>query len=121
MTNPAQKPSHLNRRNALQAVAITTAVAASGLTGAASAATPTINVSDRNAGGFWPNGARLAESLSLMFEGGGQPLSGADGVIPDPIQKGVPDLPTNAFFAYGHYERIPRVLDLMDKDGSKLG
>jgi len=78
------------------------------LTGAASAATPTLNVSDRNAGGFWPNGARLAVSLSLMFEGGGQPISGAGGVIPDAIEKGVPDLPTNAFFAYGHYEASPR-------------
>jgi peptidoglycan/xylan/chitin deacetylase (PgdA/CDA1 family) len=120
MINPAQKPSHLNRRDALQAVAIATAAAASGLTGAASAATPTVNVSDRNAGGFWPNGARLAVSLSLMFEGGGQPISGAGGVIPDAIEKGVPDLPTNAFFAYGHYEGIPRVLDLMDKHGIKL-
>src|SRR3981189_615106 len=120
MINPAQKPSHLNRREALQAVAITTAAAASGLTGAASAATPTIDVSDRNAGGFWPTGARLAVSLSLMFEGGGQPISGAGGVIPDAIEKGVPDLPTNAFFAYGHYEGIPRVLDLMDKHGIKL-
>src|SRR3984893_17914767 len=63
---------------------------------------------------FWPNGARLAVSLSLMFEGGGQPISGAGGVIPDPIEKGVPDLPTNAFFAY------PRVLDLMDKHAIKL-
>jgi hypothetical protein len=33
----------------------------------------------------WPNGARLAVSFSLMFEGGGQPISGAGGVIPDPI------------------------------------
>src|SRR5216684_3243200 len=120
MNNPAQNPSYLNRREALQTVALTTAAAANSLTGAARAATPTINVSDRNAGGFWPNGARLAVSLSLMFEGGGQPISGAGGVIPDPIEKGVPDLPTNAFFAYGHYEGIPRVLDLMDKHGIKL-
>jgi peptidoglycan/xylan/chitin deacetylase (PgdA/CDA1 family) len=69
---------------------------------------------------FWPNGARLAVSISLMFEGGGQPISGAGGVIPDPIEKGVPDLPTNAFFAYGYYEGIPRILDLMDKHGIKL-
>jgi peptidoglycan/xylan/chitin deacetylase (PgdA/CDA1 family) len=68
----------------------------------------------------WPNGARLAVSFSLMFEGGGQPISGAGGVIPDPIEKGVPDLPTNAFFAYGRYEGIPRLLDLMDKHGIKL-
>src|SRR5258706_10946912 len=120
MNNPARTPSHLNRREVLQAVALTTAAAANGLTGAASAATPTINVSDRNAGAFWPNGARLAVSLSLMFEGGGQPISGAGGVIPEAIQKGVPDLPTNAFFAYGHYEGIPRVLDLMDKHRIKL-
>jgi peptidoglycan/xylan/chitin deacetylase (PgdA/CDA1 family) len=119
MINPAPKPLLLNRRKALQTVAIATAAAA-GLTGSADAATPTINTSDRNAGGFWPNGARLALSFSLMFEGGGQPISGAGGVIPDPIEKGVPDLPTNAFFAYGHYEGIPRVLDLVDKHGIKL-
>jgi peptidoglycan/xylan/chitin deacetylase (PgdA/CDA1 family) len=70
--------------------------------------------------GFWPNGARLAVSLSLMFEGGGQPISGAGGGVPEPIARGVPDLPTNAFFAYGHYEGIPRVLDLMDKHAVKL-
>jgi peptidoglycan/xylan/chitin deacetylase (PgdA/CDA1 family) len=71
-------------------------------------------------GDFWPNGARLAVSFSLMFEGGGQPISGAGGVIPEAIERGVPDLPTNAFFAYGHYEGIPRILDLMDKHGIKL-
>jgi hypothetical protein len=49
--------------------------------------------SRRNA--FWPNGARLVVSISLMFEAGGQPISGAGGVIPDPIEKDVPDLPTN--------------------------
>jgi hypothetical protein len=27
---------------------------------------------------FWPGEARLAISLSLMFKGGGQPISGAD-------------------------------------------
>ncbi len=32
----------------------------------------------------------------------------------------IPNLPTNAFFAYGHYEGITRVLDLMDKHGIKL-
>jgi peptidoglycan/xylan/chitin deacetylase (PgdA/CDA1 family) len=41
-------------------------------------------------------------------------------VIPEPIEKGVPDLPTNAFFAYGHYEGVPRLLDLMDKHSIKL-
>jgi peptidoglycan/xylan/chitin deacetylase (PgdA/CDA1 family) len=124
MINLAKKPSRLDRREALQTVGTTAALAvasgAGGLSGAASAATPTINASDHNPVGFWPNGARLAVSFSLMFEGGGQPISGAGGVIPDPIEKGVPDLPTNAFFAYGHYEGIPRVLGLMDKHGIKL-
>src|SRR2546421_4807425 len=119
MIIPALKPLDLNRREALQTVALATATAASGLIGAASAATTTISTSDRNAGGVWPNGARLAVSFSLMFEGGGQPISGAGGVIPDPIEKDVPDLPTNAFFAYGHYEGIPRVLDLVDQHGIK--
>jgi peptidoglycan/xylan/chitin deacetylase (PgdA/CDA1 family) len=69
---------------------------------------------------FWPNGARLAVSFSLMFEAGGQPISGAGGVIPDPIANGLPDLPTNAFFEYGVFEGIPRLLDLFDKHGVKI-
>ena len=63
MINPAQKPLLLNRRDALQTVALATATAAGSLSGAASAATTTISTSDRNAGGFWPNGARLAVSF----------------------------------------------------------
>jgi peptidoglycan/xylan/chitin deacetylase (PgdA/CDA1 family) len=69
---------------------------------------------------FWPNGARLAVSFSLMFEAGGQPISGAGGVIPDAILNGLPDLPTNAFFQYGVEEGIPRILDLFDKHDVKL-
>src|SRR5437868_8863660 len=68
----------------------------------------------------WPHGARLAVSISLMFEAGGQPISGAGGVIPDPIQQGLPDLPTNAFFQYGVDEGIPRLLDLFDKHRMKV-
>ena len=56
----------------------------------------------------------------MMFEGGGQPISGAGGPIPEPIKDGLPDLPTNAFFAYGYYEGIPRALDLFDKHGVKV-
>ena len=70
--------------------------------------------------GFWPNGARLAISISLMFEGGGQPISGAGGPISEPIKDGLPDLPTNAFFAYGYYEGIPRALNLFDKHKIKV-
>src|SRR5438093_12008287 len=113
----------LNRRAVIRSVAATTlAVAAHGIGsgGPAHAATTDRSVFQPQGEGFWPSNARLAISLSLMFEGGGQPISGADGVIPDKIDGGAPDLPTNAFFAYGYYEGIPRVLDLMDKHGIKL-
>lgn len=69
---------------------------------------------------FWPNNARLAVSFSLMYEGGGQPISGAPGVIPDPIKNNLPDMPTNGVFQYGIYEGTPRLLDLMDKHNVKL-
>jgi peptidoglycan/xylan/chitin deacetylase (PgdA/CDA1 family) len=72
------------------------------------------------AGGFWPNGARLAISISLMFEGGGQPISGAGGAVPEPIKPGFPDQVTNAFFDYGVNEGIPRALALVDKHGIKV-
>jgi peptidoglycan/xylan/chitin deacetylase (PgdA/CDA1 family) len=88
------------------------------LTASSACAPKEIMMSD--ASGFWPNGTRMAVSLSLMFEAGGQPISGAGGVIPDPIQNGLPDLPTNAFFQYGVYEGVPRLLDLMDKHQVKL-
>ena len=41
---------------------------------------------------FWPDGARLAVNFSLMFEGGGQPISGGGGVIPERIEGGAPRL-----------------------------
>ncbi|WP_375777613.1 polysaccharide deacetylase family protein [Bradyrhizobium sp. ma5] len=113
-------PTNLSRRKTLQAVGAAGALAVAGLNAAAQPANAASDTQTSSNGGFWPNGARLAVSLSLMLEGGGQPISGAGGVIPDPIEKGVPDLPTNAFFAYGHYEGIPRLLDLMDKHGIKL-
>jgi peptidoglycan/xylan/chitin deacetylase (PgdA/CDA1 family) len=109
---------NLDRRQVLQSAGAVAAVAATG--GVARAASNDVGAASPRSGDFWPNNSRLAVSFSLMFEGGGQPASGAGGVIPDPIENGVPDLPTNAFFAYGHYEGIPRVLDLMDKHGIKL-
>jgi peptidoglycan/xylan/chitin deacetylase (PgdA/CDA1 family) len=119
----APSNSELNRRRALQMIGATAVFATSsrvGSAGVGSELTTGIDAAELTKTSFWPNGARLAVSISLMFEGGGQPISGAGGLIPEPIEKGVPDLPTNAFFAYGHYEGIPRVLDLMDKHGIKL-
>lgn len=69
---------------------------------------------------FWPDGARLAITISLGFEGTSQPISGAGGPITEPIQPGYPDLPTNTFFEYGMREGVPRLLELYDRTGIKV-
>ncbi len=63
---------------------------------------------------FWPGGARLAVSVSMQFEAGGQPISGAGGPITEPILDGFPDLGQNTFYEYGAREGVPRILDLND-------
>jgi hypothetical protein len=68
----------LNRRAVL---ALGAAAAAVSLV--ARAKENTMSTSDQ----FWPNNARLAVSFSLMFEAGGQPISGAPGSF-GPIEKG---------------------------------
>ena len=69
---------------------------------------------------FWPNGARLAVSVSVQFESGGQPISGAGGPISEPILPGFPDLGQNSFYEYGVREGMPRLLDLLDKHDIKM-
>jgi peptidoglycan/xylan/chitin deacetylase (PgdA/CDA1 family) len=69
---------------------------------------------------FWPGGARLAMSVSMQFEAGGQPISGAGGPITEPILDGFPDLGQNTFYEYGAREGVPRILDLMDTHGIKM-
>lgn len=64
---------------------------------------------------LWPGGARLAITVSLMFEAGGQPSAGALGPLSSiPISPETPDLPTETYFEYGYLEGIPRLLDLFD-------
>jgi len=70
--------------------------------------------------GFWPDGARLAVSVSMQFEAGGQPVSGAGGPITEPILPGFPDLGQNSFYEYGAREGVPRILDLLDKHAIKM-
>jgi peptidoglycan/xylan/chitin deacetylase (PgdA/CDA1 family) len=67
---------------------------------------------------FWPNGARIAVSASLMLEAGGQNLHRSDALF-GPLQDGYLDLPTNSWFEYGAVEGVPRLLDLFDKHGVK--
>jgi peptidoglycan/xylan/chitin deacetylase (PgdA/CDA1 family) len=69
---------------------------------------------------FWPGGARLAITISMQFEAGGQPISGAPGPVDEPIEPGYPDLPQNSFYEYGVREGIPRMLDLFDKHDIKV-
>lgn len=78
------------------------------------------NMNTQNKQEFWKNGARLCVTVSMQFEAGGQPISGAGGFIPDPIEPGFPDLPTNSFFDYGIEEGIPRMLNLFDKHDIKV-
>ena len=70
--------------------------------------------------GFWPGGARLAVSVSMQFEAGGQPVSGAGGPITEAILPGFPDLGQNSFYEYGAREGVPRILDLLDKHGISM-
>ena len=79
-----------------------------------------VNMKTQNKQEFWKNGARLCITVSMQFEAGGQPISGAAGFIPDPIEPGFPDLPTNTFFEYGIREGIPRMLNLFDKHDIKV-
>src|SRR6266478_5630266 len=114
-------PSQISRRSALAGAAVALALPVTAFSQASRAdSVEDARMSDTHSRSFWPNSARLAVRFSLMFEAGGQPISGAGGVIPDPIQQGLPDLPTNSFFEYGVYEGIPRILDLFDKHQIKL-
>lgn len=69
---------------------------------------------------FWPGEARLAVTITMQFEAGGQPISGAPGPVSEPIAPGYPDLPQNSFYEYGVREGIPRMLDLFDKHDIKM-
>lgn len=70
---------------------------------------------------FWPNNARLAISISMQFEAGGEPDHGADSPFSgSPLPSEYPDLPAKTWFEYGYQEGIPRLLDLWDKYGIKV-
>ena len=65
-------------------------------------------------GAFWPNGARLAVSISMQFEAGAQPERGAESPFPV-IDSKYPDLPVAKWYDYGFKEGIPRMLDMFDR------
>jgi peptidoglycan/xylan/chitin deacetylase (PgdA/CDA1 family) len=63
---------------------------------------------------FWPDGARLVISISMQFEAGAQPESGASSPFPL-IDLRYPDLPAVKWYEYGYKEGIPRLLDVFDR------
>ena len=68
---------------------------------------------------FWPNGARLVISLSMQFEAGAQPQSGASSPFPM-IDPKYPDLAAVKWYEYGYKEGIPRLLDVFDRGKVKV-
>lgn len=70
-------------------------------------------------GPFWPDGARLAVSISMQFEAGAQPERGAESPFP-PLDTKYQDLPAQTWYAYGVKEGIPRLLDLWDRKKIKV-
>src|SRR3984957_6625348 len=67
---------------------------------------------------FWPNGARLAVSASLLLEAGGQNLYRSDALF-GPMPDGFLDLPTNSWFEYGAVEGIPRLPALFENPSAQ--
>lgn len=68
---------------------------------------------------FWPDGARLAVSISMQFEAGAQPKRGAESPFP-PLPPKYPDRPAATWYACGVKEGIPRLLDLWDRKKIKV-
>ncbi len=64
-------------------------------------------------GGFWPDGIRLVLSISMQFEAGGEPASGAPSPLDGfQLKPGFNDYPTTTWYQYGVREGLPRLLDL---------
>ncbi|HVJ61740.1 MAG TPA: polysaccharide deacetylase family protein [Tahibacter sp.] len=113
--NPSNIVSRREFLAASGAVAAAGALAASGIAAAAP------KTADTPATGRWPVDARLVLSISMQFEAGGEPDSGADSPFSgQPLPAGVPDLPARTWFQYGYREGVARLLDLWDKHGVKV-
>lgn len=110
-----------SRRDVLTAIGVASA-AALAATSASAQQGPAPSGPQPGAAGasipFWPNGARIAVTASLMLESGGQNLFRSDPLF-GPMPEGHLDLPTNTWFEYGAVEGVPRLLDLFDKHGVK--
>lgn len=108
----------LSRREFVTQTAVAGAAVAATAAAAPSPATPR-STPKAHKSEPWPNGARLAISISMQFEAGAQPERGASGPFPA-IDARYPDLPTSTWYAYGYKEGLPRLLDMFDRQGVKV-
>jgi peptidoglycan/xylan/chitin deacetylase (PgdA/CDA1 family) len=100
----------------------TTAAAALGLSAVSThseSAAAAQTASSAPAARFWPGGARMVVSISMMMEAGAQPASGAGSPFPD-IDPKYPDIAVGKWYDYGYKEGIPRMLEMFDRQKVKI-
>ena len=71
---------------------------------------------------FWPDGARLHVSISMMWESGAEPpqMVAPHMVPPEASGKKFADLSAETAIQYGYREGIPRMLDMFDRRRVKV-
>src|SRR3981189_595410 len=107
----------ITRRNFVKASATSALAAALPIASNLSGQTGSPQMNATNT--FWPNGARMAISVSMQMEAGAQPASGAE----SPMRKIEPkcaDRPASKWYDYGYKEGLPRLLDVFDRRKIKV-
>jgi peptidoglycan/xylan/chitin deacetylase (PgdA/CDA1 family) len=107
----------ITRRNFVKASATSALAAALPIASNLSGQTGSPQMNATNT--FWPNGARLAISVSMQMEGGAQPASGAESPMPK-IDPKYPDLPASKWYDYGFKEGLPRLLEIFERRKVKV-
>jgi peptidoglycan/xylan/chitin deacetylase (PgdA/CDA1 family) len=107
----------ITRRNFVKASATSALAAALPIASNLSGQTGSPQMNATNT--FWPNGARLAISVSMQMEGGAQPASGAESPMPK-IDPKYPDLPASKWYDYGFKEGLPRLLEIFERRKIKV-
>ena len=107
----------ITRRNFVKASATSALAAALPIASNLSGQTGSPQMNATNT--FWPNGARMAISVSMQMEGGAQPASGAESPMPK-IDPKYPDLPASKWYDYGFKEGLPRLLEIFERRKIKV-
>jgi peptidoglycan/xylan/chitin deacetylase (PgdA/CDA1 family) len=109
-----------SRRDVIKAGAMAAMAGAAGaVPSSVTFADPTPERGKLDARSFWPDGARLAISVSMQMEAGAQPSSGAESPMPK-IDPKYPDLPAGKWYDYGFKEGLPRLLEVFDRRRIKV-